>query len=598
MARATARRRTPWWGDGPSPAEAWPGTTIDIAARWSSAKGGRWESHRGRYFFDAEAADGLCRFFPAMLKHHIGEFAGQPFDLLDYQAKLIVRPLWGWRRVSDGRRRFTKAFIFLPKGNGKSPLGAGLGVFGALCDQEPAAEVYCVAADREQARIVHDNAKIMVEGNDELLEGAEILKDSIYWSASKSVYKVLSSEAATKHGFRPHIVIFDEIHAQKDRALYEALSRSMVKRRQPLMIIFTHAGVDDEGIGYEEYEYARGVLRGANPDEACLPVIFEADSKDDWADPAVLQRVNPGYGVTIQAAGLARSAAEAKSEPRKLNDHLMFHLNRWVNQAVAWLPIDWWDNCRVDTLDDAHLQTLTCAAGLDLAQKWDLAAFVVVFSEPIRADGEAIEVVARDEADGTVVTKSVDLNFRLTFVPFFWIPENTMREHEKLDGVPYSRWVELGLVTATEGDVIDYTRIYQDITGKILARFPRLKSGTIGYDPAFATDIATKLRDLAGLSAVEVRQNYTDLSEPSQVFEALVRGRRAAHDGHRTLRSHIENVAVKRDDAGRIRPVKPKKASKRIDGVVASIMGTKMVMRSIVSGDEAARDFEDRGLFV
>jgi phage terminase large subunit-like protein len=214
---------------------------------------------------------------------------------------------------------------------------------------------------------------------------------------------------------------------------------------------------------------------------------------------------------------------------------------------------------------------------LDLAQKWDLAAFVVAFRRMLETT-TAVDVVDKDEVSGQAVVKPVTLNFELLLVSFFWIPENTMKQHEHDDGVPYSLWAEQGLITPTEGDVIDYTRIYQDITTKILPRFPLLKQGLIGYDPAFATDIATQLRDRAGLKVQEVMQNYTQFSEPSQVFEALVKGTRVHQSGHRILRNHIEHMAIKRDDAGRIRPVKPKKASKHIDGGVASIMGLKGLM--------------------
>ncbi len=179
----------------------------------------------------------------------------------------------------------------------------------------------------------------------------EVLKDSIYCAATRSTYQVLSSDAATKHWFRPHIVIFDELHAQRNRDLYEALKKSMVKRRQPLMIILTHAGDDDEGICFEEYQYAKGVLSGTIPDDTCLPVIFEATPEDDFNDPVVWRRVNPGHGITVKADGIATECQEALAEPRKRNDFLRFHLNRWTNQATAWIPVEWWDACPKDVTD-------------------------------------------------------------------------------------------------------------------------------------------------------------------------------------------------------------------------------------------------------
>jgi phage terminase large subunit-like protein len=545
--------------------------TLTFQATWSSLRS-RWETDEGQYYFDADAADRACDFFPLYLTHHIGEFAGQPFTLRDDQAALLIRPIFGWKRASDGLRRFRKLFAFCPKGYGKSPVGAALGIYLARCDHEPAAEVYAVAADRDNARTVHDHAKIMVEHSPDLSDGCEILRDAIVWAGIHSVYKVLSADASTKHGFRPHAVIFDELHAQKNRDLYEALKKSMVKRRQPLMVIITHAGTDDEGICYEEYDLAKRVLSGTAAIDTALPVIFEMQPSDDWTDPAVWRRVNPGHGITVKHDGIVEECQEALAEPRKRNDFLRYHGNRWTSQATAWIPIEWWDACQ-GPMDDAELVTLECAGGLDLAQKWDLACFAVVFRKVLDMPA-SVEVVA-EETDGALVKKTVALNYALFVRPFFWIPENTMLQHEKEDGVPYRLWEEQGLVTATEGDVIDYTRIYHDITTTIVPRYPRLKEGTIGYDPAFATDLATKLRDVAGLQMLEVLQNYKMISEPSQVVEALIKGTRVRHDGHRVLRWNWENAAIKTDDAGRIRPVKPRNCSKRIDGAMATIMGQK-----------------------
>jgi phage terminase large subunit-like protein len=548
--------------------------TIDLPAVW---RGRRWESPDGDYYYDPLEADRACEFFPAYLTHHIGEFSGQPFQLLSYQAQLLTRPIFGWKRAEDGYRRFRKVFAFLPKGAGKSPWASGTGLYLMLCDREPAAEIYALAADKNQARVVHTNAKIMVETSPALAEMCEVLRDNIYHAATRSVYQVLSADATTKHGFRPHGAIFDEFHGQPNRDLYEAIKKSMVKRRQPLLILITHAGMDDESICYEEYDYAKRVLSGTLPDPTCLPVIFEARDQEEWTAPRTWARVNPGHGITVQPQAIAAECLEAIAEPRKRNDFLRFHLNRWTNQATAWIPLEWWDRCTAPLPTEAELRAAPVGAGLDLAQKYDLACCALTFRLPV-AEPLPVELVEAAPAETAAPARRlVNLNYRIVIVPFFWIPKDTMQEHEKLDGVPYSQWEAAGLVTATEGGVIDYTRIYRDLTERIVPRFPLLKQATIGYDPAFATDLATQLRDRAGLKVAEVLQNYSHLSEPSQVFEALVKAGRVAHGGHRVLRNHVENVAIKTDQAGRIRPVRPRKSGKRIDGVVAAIMGIKML---------------------
>jgi phage terminase large subunit-like protein len=545
---------------------------LPIPATWSAERK-RWESHGGRFYFDAQAADWACDFFPTMLVHHIGEHNGKPFVLLDYQ-RVLLRAAFGWKRASDGLRRFRKAFLAVPKGNGKSPLCSGVGLLLTAFDNEPGAEVYAVAADKAQARIVFDTSKIMVEKSSALESVFEAFRDSIKVRGGTEYYQVLSSDAPTKHGFRPHGIVFDEFHAQPDRELYDVLYRGVGKRRQAMTLIVTTAGDDDESVCYEEWEYARGVLEGKNADETYLPMLFEARADEDWTLEATWRRVNPGYGVTIKADYFHTESAAAQHEPRKRNSFLQLHLNRWVNQATAWIPIEWWDACRADFPEG--YEALACCAGLDMAQKIDLVAFHVTLRQPLE-EAVRVEVAAEDEAGGEA-KREVSLNFRVISVPFFWLPEDTVRDREREGFTSYRDWAAAGLLSITEGGAIDYDRVFRDITEKIAPRFALLKQGEIGYDPAFATDIANRLRDKAGFKTVEVLQNYKHLSEPSQVFEALVKTRRWVHDGHRLLRWNVENVAIKQDDAGRIRPVKPRKQAKKIDGVVAGLMGLSRLM--------------------
>ena len=525
LAPASRRRETQpprpptggWWGGGKAPTARWPGVTIDIPARWVPSRQ-RWETRDGRYYFDHDEAERASEFFPEFLSHHIGEFAGRPFTLLPYQALLLTKPIFGWKRTHDHLRRFRKLFAFLPKGAGKSPWAAGTGLYLMLCDREPAAEIYALAVDRNQARIVHTNAKVMVETAPALAEMCEVWRDAIYHPATRSTYQVLSADAASKHGFRPHGAIFDEFHGQPNRDLYEAIKKSMIKRRQPLLILITHAGTDDESICYEEYEYAKKVLSGTLPDPSCLPVIFEASDTDDWTDPVVHARVNPGHGITVQTTAIASECAEALAEPRKRNDFLRFHLNKWTNQATAWIPLEWWDKCDGPLPPDVELTAAPVAAGLDLAQKYDLACFSVVFRFPV-AEVLPLEVAVDAPADTkTPELRTVNLNYRIAIVPFFWIPAETMREHETLDAVPYTTWQQSGLVTATEGGVIDYTRIYQDITTKIIPRFPLLKQAMIGYDPAFATDLAMQTPRACG---AESRRGAAELHPPVRGLAGL-----------------------------------------------------------------------------
>jgi phage terminase large subunit-like protein len=587
----------PWWGNRDDPPHVrWPGVTIEIPVKLS---GKQWTSPKGEWVFDMDAANNAEKFFKEVLVHHIGEWAGMPFELLPYQKMLLTRPIFGWKSAVTTYRRFRKVFGFIAKGGGKSPWAAGTGLYCLTCDNEEAAEVYVAAGDREQARIIHDNSKIMVELSPDLSDECQIFRDSIYHAQSHSTFKVLSAEASTKHGFRPHCTIFDEFHAQKNRDLYEALRKSMAKRRQPLMILVSHAGVDDEGICHEEYAYAKKILLGTVPDATTLPVIFEMTSEDDWTSPDVWKRVNPGHGVTIKHEAVEAECHEAMAEPRKRNDFLRFHGNMWTNQAVAWLPIEWWDRCnRIPELNE--LKKYPVAAGLDGAQKIDLASFVVVFREPLENEVTEVDLVAENSTPQQKVVKKASLNFRLHVLPRFWIPENTMKEREKQDRVPYSLWREMGFVKATRGDTIDYDVITADIR-EMVEMFPGLKESQIGYDPAFMDDVAQRLigadKENPEIPMVEVLQNYKYLSEPSQIFEALLKAKRVSHDGNKTMRWNVECVSIKTDDASRIRPVKQRNSTKRIDGVVATVMGVSRLMFAPEPGSTDSV-YESRGALV
>lgn len=589
--RATRVTRPPgpptrgWWGDGPAPWERWPGASVRLEMAWVFERQ-RWESANGAFYYDAAAADRAVEFFRTFLVHHKGRSSGTPFEPLDWQRDLLLRPLFGVKRMRDDRRRFRKVFLAIPRGNGKSQVLSGISLLVTFADGEPGAEGYAAAADREQARIVFGDAKTMVEasrderGRNPFMDYGprlEVFRNAIISEPLNASLKVLSSDSKTKHGQRPHLIAFDEFHAQPTRELYETLSRGLIKRDQPLLMIATTAGVDDESICAEEWDYARRVIASdGEHDEISLPVVFEAKPEDDWTDPAVWRRVNPSLGVTITEEALEAECRAAQNEPRKLNDFLRFHLNRWVNQAIAWLPLDWWDACT----DAPRLPAAgeVVAAGLDLAQRVDLAAFVVAVRHQLE---EAVAAEVSDvAADGAVVRSALSLNFAISLFPFFWLPEDTLRERERTDRVPYSLWAEQGLLTVTEGPVIDFDRIKDDIIQKIAQRFG-LKGHRVGFDPAFASDLAPRLQ-AAGMQMVEVLQNYKNLNTPSQALYALIKARRVRHGCAATshpLRWCAENVAVRQDDAGRIRPVKPRKSTKRIDGVVATVMALDQLLR-------------------
>jgi phage terminase large subunit-like protein len=370
-------------------------------------------------------------------------------------------------------------------------------------------------------------------------------------------------------------VVLDEIQLQKNRDQLEVARRSMSKRRQPVLILMGHAGIDDESIGHEEFSYAKGVIDGTLTDEQLLPVIFAASETDDWQSEETWRRTNPGFAVTIQAEGLAMEAREAANQPRKLNDFKRFHLNIWTNQATAWLPLEWWNACEVPTLSIPALALHDSFGGLDMAQSIDYASFVVEVRVPLPA-GET--VVTTEVTDETGTTTERPLDYSIAVFPFYWLPEDMLREREKDDGLPLSLYKSRGQLFTSPGATISADQVHRDITTKIAPQFPRLRA--IGFDPAFAPDVAQRLS--ASFTTTEIPQTWNYMTAPCYTLEGLLKARRVAHAGHPILKWNVSNVEVKRDEAGRLRPVKPRVTGshrKRIDGVVALLMALSVMGR-------------------
>ncbi|MCG3134589.1 MAG: hypothetical protein HMLKMBBP_01903 [Planctomycetes bacterium] len=581
------RRRRPspppanWWGEGPAPWERWPGASL------------RLDDAGGLYHFDAAAADQACDFFPTFLRHVKGDFAGRPFELLPWQRDLIVRPLFGWKRA-DGTRRFRKAFLEVGKKNGKSGLASGMGLLLAFGDDEPGAEVYAAAADRDQARIVFGDAAVMARENPDFLRAADVtvLRNAIVQTATNSTFKAVSSEVGTKHGFNVHGLIFDEFHTQRTRDLYDTLYKGTSARRQPVVFIITTAGDDRESICYEEYEYAKKVRDGVIVDEQYLPVIFESDPAADWTAERTWRASNPSLGVTKSVEYMRAECAAAQAEPRKRNSFLRLELNIWTESRTVWIAPECWEACR-RTEPATDLGTLPCCAGLDLSASADLTAIVLAFRRrDLARPAETLDVETKEGAAPPVQHRLV-LDYEVEIVPFFFLPRDVLHERARKDRVPYDVWAREGWLRVTEGNVVDYAEVYRVVLEEIRAKHKGLAQ--VGYDPWNANHLASSLT-AAGVQMVEVRQGYASLSGPSKLFEALVRSRRLRHDGNPVMRWCVANCEVATDPAGNIKPVKPGGAAqgtRRIDGVVGAVTALSRLM---VLGDAVRSPYAHRGV--
>ena len=508
--------------------------------------------------FDYEAAMNAYMWFLEEQVFVEGEKAGQPFELEEWQ-QAIVGNLFGWKRY-DGTRRYRTAFIMVPRKNGKTPFCGALINYMGFEDDEPGAQIYSAAAEIQQAALVYRHASQMIQKNPGLAARSKTYKSMkcIEFHDCMGIYKALSSDSDTKHGLNAHCIVVDEVHVQKDRDLIDTLDTSTASRRQPLMIHITTAGFDKKTICYEVYEQAKRVMEndGAD-DQEFLPVIYEAVEPtkdtpgDDWTDREVWKRVNPNYGISVKEDYLEKAFRKAQEIPAYENTFKRLHLNIWTEQETRWLNMEDWRACPDLDITEDMLAGAKCYAGLDLSSRKDITAMVLMFDIP-----------------GT------DL---IHIKPYFWIPKDCAKKREKKDKVPYLTWAKQGLITMTEGNVIDYHRVCETLLD-VMGRYDVQQ---MGFDRVFFDGIKMILDD-HGVpidKLVEFGQGYLSMSGPTKEFETMVLGKRFVHCNHPVLDWMVGNAAVDMDAAGNVKPSK-KLAREKIDGVVASIMalGLKMTI--------------------
>lgn len=486
-------------------------------------------------------ADRAVEFITRYLKHTTGQWYGKPFTLLPWQEGL-VRKIFGTLRP-DGTRQYRRVFILIAKKNGKSELASAVALYALFADREPGAEVYSSAGDREQASIVFNTAIKMIQLSRPLSKRSKVRESTkrILYPKTRSFYKVLSSETHTKHGLNPSASIIDEVHVVS-RELFEVLTQGAgAARTQPLIFMITTAGMDRNSVCYEEYIYAKKVRDGIIEDESYLPVIFEMDEKDDWKDERNWHKANPSLGHTITLDGMRAEFRMAMERPSLTNSFRQLRLNQWVSSHSKWLSVDVWDECYVEFTEDKFRGEL-CFTALDLSSTTDITAFLAIF---------------REEIDGT---------WHYFIVPRFWCPEENIQLRSRKDKVPYDAWVKEGYLLTTEGNVVNQKFIEKEI----LAFHEKFQVKQVNHDRWNSSQLVVNLQN-ENKTMVAIGQGFASMSTPSKELEVLVLQKRIHHNGNKVMRWMIDNVIIRRDEAGNIKPDK-KKSPEKIDGVVACIM--------------------------
>lgn len=512
--------------------------------------------------YDKSAADYAVAFIENLC-HTKGTWAGKPFELIDWQEQ-IIRDLFGTLKP-NGYRQFNTAYIEIPKKQGKSELAAAVALLLTCGDGEERAEVYGCAADRQQAAIVFDVAADMVRMCPALSKRVKILASQkrLIYTPTNSFYQVLSAEAYSKHGFNIHGVVFDELHTQPNRKLFDVMTKgSGDARMQPLYFLITTAGTDTHSICYETHQKAKDIIEGRKIDPTFYPVIYGADESDDWTDPKVWKKANPSLDITVGIDKVKAACESAKQNPGEENAFRQLRLNQWVKQAVRWMPMEKWDNCAF-AVDEDELEGRVCYGGLDLSSTTDITAFVLVFP-PI------------DEEDKYII------------LPYFWIPEDNLTLRVNRDNVPYDVWERQDFLQTTEGNVVHYGFIEQFIE-RLGERF---NIREIAFDRWGAVQMVQNLEGM-GFTVVPFGQGFKDMSPPTKELMKLVLEQKIAHGGHPVLRWNMDNIYIRTDPAGNIKADK-EKSTEKIDGAVATIMALDRAIRC--GNDHGASVYDDRGL--
>ena len=512
--------------------------------------------------YDKDAADYAVMFIESLC-HTKGTWAGKPFELIDWQEQ-IIRDLFGVLKP-NGYRQFNTAYIEIPKKQGKSELAAAVALLLLCGDGEERAEVYGCAADRNQAKIVFDVAVDMVRFCPALSKRVKILESQkkITYLPTNSSYQVLSADVANKHGFNTHGVIFDELHTQPNRKLFDVmLQGSGDARMQPLYFLITTAGNDTNSICYEVHQKAIDIAEGRKVDPTFYSVIYGAAEDEDWTDPKVWKKANPSLGITVGIDKVKAACESAQQNPGEENAFRQLRLNQWVKQSVRWMPMDKWDACAFPVSED-DLEGRICYGGLDLSSTTDITAFVLVFP-PL------------DEEDKYYV------------LPYFWIPEETLDLRVRRDHVPYDLWERQGTLMTTEGNVVHYGYLE-----KFIERLgEKFNIREIAFDRWGAVQMVQNLEGM-GFTVVPFGQGFKDMSPPTKELMKLVLEEKIAHGGHPVLRWMMDNIFIRTDPAGNIKADK-EKSTEKIDGAIATIMGLDRAIRC--GNDTGASVYDSRGL--
>ena len=490
------------------------------------------------------------KFFD-FLKHSKGDWRGQRLTLGEWQ-KFIVGCFFGWLRKRETGayvRRFRKAWVELPKKNGKSTLAAGIGLYAMIGDREGGAEVYSAATKKDQARIVFGEGQNMVRSSPDLSKRVRVYKHNMHHLASGSKFEPLSSDIKSGDGINPHCAILDEVHRLKDRGLFPILEQGSDARAQPMFWMITTSGDDRAGTPYdEEHLYAKQVVDAALDDDAYFVFIASPDEELSWDDERAWFQANPNLGVSLDLHGFRAAADGARKSAQALAEFKRFRLNVRSSDTNAVIKSEDWKKCSTGAeFDWAALRGRRCFGGVDLSSTTDITAWVMVFP-PIGHET------------------------RWIIVPRFWVPKQGVDERASRDRAPYALWIKDGLMNETPGNMIDYSAVLSQIEAD--AKDVHIEK--IAFDGWNAHTLSADI-ERAGLKPFKFPQMVSHYGHPTKQFLGMVPGGKFEHFNNPVLRWMASNLRIVRDHNENPMPSK-RKSTARIDGITAALMALGLAL--------------------
>lgn len=529
--------------------------------------------------FDPERAARVFDYFETVLRLNSGVFEGRPFILQPWQA-FIVGSIFGWIRIVDGTRRFRQAFILIGKGNGKSPLAAGIGLYCLTSDGEKRAQVYAAAAKRDQAAILFDDAVAMRDQSPDLRRrirktgGAKPY--NLAYIATGSYFRTVSFDKR-QSGHRPHCALIDEIHEHPSSEVVDMMLAGAKGRTQPLVFEITNAGVERESICFAHAEYSRRIVEGADANDEWFAYVAELDVDDDPHDPetgpACWIKANPNLGISIQPGYIAAAVQRARGMPSERSKVDRLNFCKWADAFSPWCDWPLWVACENDRIDALHelADAETIALAVDLSQTDDLTALTICGRV-----GDSL--VARTE---------------------YWKPADQVSPHESRDKVPYRQWIDDGHMHSPPGRVVDYSFVARRIA-ELQAMFPNLRY--LAYDAYRMNYLIGPLED-AGVTLTMVPHPQGALQQRAvtkspqgeplpilwmprsvELLEKAVADQTLVVEASPVLRWNAANAVLKTTEQGN-RFFDKKKSTGRIDGLVTLAMSLGIVAENSARSD-------------